>query len=77
MKKLCRVVPGYRASTQTAVVPMSAALLQEFADQHGIPFFETSAKDNQNVEQVYIACADLCPLLLIASTALGAGAHEL
>merc|ERR1711959_745647 len=27
---------------------------KEFADQHGIPFFETNAKDNQNVEQAFL-----------------------
>ena len=27
---------------------------QEFADQHGICFFETSAKENQNVEVAFL-----------------------
>lgn len=31
------------------------SMLQEFADQIGIPFMETSAKDATNVEQAFMA----------------------
>jgi len=33
------------------------SMAKEFADQHGVPFYEVSAKDNQNVEQVFLDLA--------------------
>ena len=42
--------------------------LKEFADQHGIPFFETSAKDNNNVEQA--SCCLVMHALLIGCAAV-------
>lgn len=38
-------------------IPSSRAVLQEFADQLGIPFLETSAKNATNVEQAFLTMA--------------------
>lgn len=45
------------ASPEKKVVKTEDA--QKFAEQIGVPLYETSAKENQNVEEVSVGCAHL------------------
>jgi Ras-related protein Rab-1A len=40
-----------------AHLPILLAVLQAFADEIGIPFLETSAKNSSNVEQAFMTMA--------------------
>jgi len=48
-----KMIVGNKSDMQSKKV-VEFAVAKEFADNHNIPFFETSAKANQNVEQAFL-----------------------
>jgi len=59
-------VVGNKDDNDRKVVPPSDA--RRLADQVGIPFFETSAKENKNVEEVGVCGVGVCALDIVTMT---------
>lgn len=51
------IVLSGRLVSRTSLFQFRTFLLQEYADQLGIPFLETSAKNAMNVEQAFMTMA--------------------